>query len=380
MTVWRSFAANPGAAKDWEAMDELRRNRSVPQANVNLARFGHNSRLRSEPRALAAIAALLLTVVLAASGCGRGASVSTGNGPLRRNGEILFGAGHSQLYLMRPDGTHQRPLTSVPPGTSGVGWSPDGKRIAYSRLRNATGTQCDLYVMNTDGTHVRRLRHDGWCSDDPAWSPDGRRLAFVRRHPGANGKTSIWTMNVGGTDLRQVTHGYLDLNPAWSPDGTTIAFVNEGANRLDQVGIWLVDPDGGNERQLTTRDEDAGPDWSPDGEGGGPDWSPDGEWIAFSRQDGEYQSSVSGSTRFWVDICVSRPDGGDLRRLTKHAGENVAPAWSPDGKRIVFTSDRAHDEQDLYDVYVMSADGTRQERLTRRGAGALDWGPAVNGR
>jgi TolB protein len=169
-------------------------------------------------------------------------------------------------------------------------------------------------------------------------------------------------MNVDGTDLRQVTHGRLDQWPAWSPDGTTIAFVHG----LD--GIWLVDADGGNERQLTTHEED-----------GPPDWSPDGEWIAFSRQDGEYQSSVSGSTRFWVDICVIRPDGGDLRRLTRHAGENGAPAWSPDGKRIVFASDRAHDEQDLYDVYVMSADGTRQKRLTRRGAGVVDWGPAVNG-
>jgi TolB protein len=82
-------------------------------------------------------------------------------------------------------------MTSVPPGTSGVSWSPDGKRIAYSRSRNATGTQCDLYVMNTDGTHVRRLRHDGWCSDDPAWSPDGRRLTFVRSHRGVNYKFSI---------------------------------------------------------------------------------------------------------------------------------------------------------------------------------------------
>ena len=111
----------------------------MQRANVNLARFGHNTRLSSEPRAVAAVAALLLTVVLAASGCGGGASVSTGSGPLRRNGEILFGAGHSQLFLMKPDGTHQRPLTSVPPGTSGVSWSPDGKRIAYSRLRDARG-------------------------------------------------------------------------------------------------------------------------------------------------------------------------------------------------------------------------------------------------
>jgi TolB protein len=254
-------------------------------------------------------------------------------------------------------------MTSVPPGTSGASWSPDGKRIAYGRSRNAAGYQCDLYVANAEGTHARPLRHDRWCYSDPAWSPDGRRLAFSRRHPGVNGKTSIWTMNVGGTDLRQVTHGYLDLNPAWSPDGTTIAFVNDGPHRVEQYGIWLVDPDGSNERQLTTREEEDQPDWSPDG-----------EWIAFSRQDGEYQGN-SGSTRSWVDICVIRPDGSDLRRLTRHAGVNVWPAWSPDRKRIVFASDRAH--EDLMDIYVMNADGTRQQRLTRRGlfrTGSPDWG------
>jgi Tol biopolymer transport system component len=276
-------------------------------------------------RKLTLASTALLAIVFGAAGCGQGAGGPSGSSPPRRNGEILFVVGHSQLYLMRADGTHQRPMTSVPPDTSGASWSPDGKRIAYGRSRNA-GEQCDLYVANADGTHARRLRRDGWCSDHPAWSPDGRRLAFDRRQPGVDGKTSIWTINVGGTDLRQVTHGDLDLDPTWSADGTTIAFARAFH------GIWLVDADGSNERQLTTRGEDDQPDWSPDG-----------EWIAFSREDGEYQGST-GSTRAWVDICVIRPDGGDLRRLTRHAGVNFWPAWSPDGKRIVFQSDRAHED------------------------------------
>jgi TolB protein len=307
--------------------------------------------------------AVLLALVFSTSGCGH-ESARSSSGSLARNGDILFLSqrvrkSHSRLYFMRPDGTHQRPVMRLPPDVGELTWSPDGKRIAYSKARSPSG-ECQLYVMRADRTHIRRLTHDHWCYGDLTWSPEGRRLAFYQ-DPGA-GTYSISTINIDGTELRQLTRAglYLDTNPSWSPDGKTIVFARYVG---DPNPLWLVDADGSNERQLTT----------PRGDGDvQPDWSPDGDWIAFSRSDDPTEGRAG--TRYRHDIWLVRPDGTGLRQLTRHAGANWSPRWSPDGKRIVFASDRKH--SDLLDIYVMDADGGRQTRLT---AGtidnfSLDWG------
>lgn len=286
-----------------------------------------------------------------------------------RNGDILFMSlrarnGHYRLYLMRPDGTHQRPITRAPENVADPTWSPDGKWIAYETVETFKKPCTKLYVMRADGTRVRRLTHDVGCYGKPAWSPDGRRLAFDRRPRAGVGKLSIWTMNVNGSGLRRLTHpgGYsFDTSPAWSPDGTTIAFVRE-------IGeIWLIDADGGNERQLTT------PVRGTDGDAQ-PDWSADGSRIAFSRQDDPIYGG-RGGTQYRRDIFVIRSDGTGLRRLTRHAGANVSPAWSPNGKRIVFARDPKHVDGANMDINVMNADGKRQTRLTKGTIdnGSPDW-------
>jgi TolB protein len=271
-----------------------------------------------------------------------------------RNGDILFTSlrvpnGDSELYLMRPDGTHQRRLTHTRGFEDAPAWSRSGRRIAYVKDPQRGCPQ--IYLMRADGTHRRRLAHDRWCYGDPAWSPDGQRLAFCR-YRGTAGKVSIWTMNVNGTGLRRLTDGNLDRDPAWSPDGATIAFVRPR-------GIWLVDADGTHQRQLTKPPRH--PDAS-DEEDFAPNWSPDGAWIAFSRQH-EPHLGNSYMPRDRFDIYVIRPDGSGRRRLTRLSGVNVFPAWSPNGRRIAFASDRAH--EDRMDIYVMNANGTRQRRLTR---------------
>jgi TolB protein len=204
--------------------------------------------------------------------------------------------------------------------------------------------------MRANGTHARRLTHDRWCYGAPSWSPDGRRLAFTRRR--GLGKSSIWTMKVNGTGLHRLTRSTeSDQDPAWSADGKTIAFTP-----IYPSAIWLIEADAANERQLTRPPK---PDeWDGDFQ---PDWSPDGDWIAFSRSDDPIYGGRGTTLRH--DIFVVRPDGTGLRRLTRHAGANFWPAWSPDGKRIVFGSDRKH--TDLMDIYVMNANGSGQKRLTK---------------
>ena len=131
-----------------------------------------------------------------------------------------------------------------------------------------------------------------------------------------------------------------------------------------------MNADGTNQRQLTTPPASDSATYGADQE---PNWSPDGNWLAFSREH-EPHMGKTGSTAYRRDIYLIRPDGTGLQRLTRLDGANIEPAWSPDGKRIAFPSDRTR--QDLTDIYVMNADGTKQTRLTRTAdSGSPDWQP-----
>jgi len=332
------------------------------------------SRRRNEARARSAAAVAVLTLVCFAAGCGHGAGAPRSIGPARLNGEILFSM-NGRLQLMRPDGTHERSIPGTPRDVTDASFSPDGTRIAFVR---ELGGACParLYLMRADGTHVRPISGlvndpvmESPCFRHPAWSPDGRRLAFTED---VNlGLPSIFVRKVDGGpphELPGQSSERADGNPAWSPDGKTIAFDSGYGGSL-----WLMDADGSNERPLDTG--------APPCAGGGePAWSPDGQWIAFVGTTCKPQALHGGGKEHLSDIWLVRSDASDLRRLT-HADRRAwaahSPAWSPDGRRIVFVRlVKRTRYSDLTDIYVMNADGTGQQRLIRfpNYSIAPDWG------
>jgi Tol biopolymer transport system component len=122
--------------------------------------------------------------------------------------------------------------------------------------------------------------------------------------------------------------------------------------RLQNVILFLSDRDGGRQMHLIAPAGGAiaplYPDTNLPGSGviyGRPAISPDGRWIAFTMLG---------------DVWVARADGTDLRNLTQAPGEDVYPAWSPDGTRIAFGSDRDGD----YEIYVVNVDGTALLQVT----------------
>lgn len=154
------------------------------------------------------------------------------------------------LFVVDADGTSERQLTTgfTPAGeyTSGFSWSPDGRRLLYTRDvedRFGTATGGGLYLINADGTGRRLLRRSG---RGLAWSPDGRLIAIVL--PGAK-RRGIHLMQTDGRVVRRVTRGQ-DLRPVWSHDGKRIAFERypRGGYETD---VWVGNVDGSGTRNLT---------------------------------------------------------------------------------------------------------------------------------
>jgi Tol biopolymer transport system component len=260
--------------------------------------------------------------------------------------------GYQALCVVDADGSDERLLTNF--NALFPVWSPDGEKIAFQTDQDGNW---EVYVVDADGdAPVNLTRHpdlDAW----PSWSPDGSRILFYSTRPttlplGAIGpkvpplKPEVMVMNADGTDVRNLTqNAATDWFPFWSPDGTRIAFQSD----REGVGeVFLMNSDGSGQTNLT---RNAGLD-------GGPTWSPDGDKIAFvSERDGN------------PEIYVMNADGTGQMRLTNSPAWDAGPSWSPDGTRIAFESKR----DSGYRIYVMNADGTGQTRLTGETTGYPVW-------
>ena len=194
-----------------------------------------------------------------------------------------------------------------------IAWSRDGASVVYDT--NARG-RWELWRMSVDGgAEPERLEMAGDHSRQPAIAPAGDRLAFERASQGL----SIYKLRARGEPEPVLVSSAWDYNPQFSPDGRRIAFSSGRSGDVEE--IWLASADGSGARQLTH---------GPGTRQTLPAWSPDGRQIAFE----------STGANFRTDIWVIPADGGVPRRVTTDPGEESAPVWSRDGRRIYFLSDR----------------------------------------
>ncbi|MDQ3986808.1 MAG: hypothetical protein M3280_09970 [Actinomycetota bacterium] len=172
-----------------------------------------------------------------------------------------------RLYVMNSDGADMSAITDGGEQIVDFSWSPDGKKILYTRQTLAAKSRFayDLYTMDSDGTNATPLTQDG-RSMDGAWSPDGNRVAFASYTAGRFSERDIYVMNVDGSSRRLVlADPYVEEEPAWAPDGSELVFSDfDGRNRC---GLMVVRPDGTESRSLVDSTGNEGcpgsPAWSP---------------------------------------------------------------------------------------------------------------------
>ena len=301
----------------------------------------------------------------------------------------------AEVWLMDRDGHHQTRLIEAHDGFMAWNavWSPDGKRIAYTRLRLGNRPpvdipdEADIWVVDADGTHAHPLVEGPDWQWLPHWSPDGTWIAYTDEPEGgpwaAAGPAGfggggilgtglgfgssnpvrtyadIWRVRADGTGSpERLTDAPGDDRAAtYSPDGMQLAFDSTRAGGTD---IFVMGADGSSPRQLTFNH---GFTW-------GATWSPDGKAIAFNS----WQSNNQ-------DIYRMGADGRGTSRMTTDPAQELEPSWSPNGQRIAYRR-LSGEPRDGGDIWSMAADGSDPTELTRSPAtfddltsGGGAWGP-----
>lgn len=289
-----------------------------------------NSWLQADARSVPL--ALLLAGALALSGGGEGGQDAVAESgaptqPQTKRAQLAFVRG-ADLALANDRGKGLRVLTGeslpgtvIPTVSSGLSWSPDGSRIAVAAMEHPDEEEfgepertppSDIYLIEAGGSAAQRITAVG-DAHDPVFSPDGATIVFTRLSFGEGTplRAELWSVRLDGSPPTQLT----------------------------QVGAWRSDH--------------------------ASSFSPDGSQLAFTR------SALDPRTgRGRTAIHVASPDGSGDRVLLKRAAD---PAFSPNGKRIAFVSDRDRNgelcvgERCFFgaELYVARADGSGSDRLTR---------------
>jgi Tol biopolymer transport system component len=310
-----------------------------------------------KPLAIAVVAAVASLALACAAGDSHVRKVR--NGPI---GAPWQGEG---LFLIDPATARRRPIPHLARAQE-IAWSPDGRSLAFAFAGKVQGV--DVYTSRADGSGLRRVLRN---ASDPQWSPDGERLLVVRDVCtgyysdciGSDFRVDLYTVRLDGSELRHVTREPNGAEPAWSPDGKRIAFV---ANDGD---LYLMDADGDRQRRLFR------------GQFVGVAWSPDGSKLAVD---------IVGRAPNFGDIGVVDVRTGRLTNLTHRPGQESSPAWSPDGRKIVFLADMncgwtgkcapEPGAEGPRELWLMDADGRHLRQLTRNGGLGYDppaWQPRL---
>ncbi len=228
----------------------------------------------------------------------------------------------------------------------------------------------DIFVMRADGTDVRQLTNDTMEERHPAWSPDGKKILYESqresavRGPAFFRSTDLFVLHLDGSRVFNLTATptHRESRGAWSPDGKTIAYT-----RSDSSGtqIFLVNADGSNPRPLRPRD--------PNFVDEAPAWSPDGSRIVFSA--GNVNHPPFAAT--YVILSVGADGSNPLILTGLGYASNRFPAWSPDGSRIVYTTDLTEESWGKYNrqnIAMMNSDGSAKTILTRDSRGRNETG------
>ncbi len=256
-------------------------------------------------------------------------------------------------------------------------FSGDGSRLVFQSKRD--GRECDqIYTMRADGTGTRMVSNGTGRTTCSYFFPNGKRVLYASTHLAARecpprpdfsrgyvwpiyASFDIFTARPDGTGIKRLTatDGY-DAEATISTDGRRIVFTSTRDGDLD---IYTMDADGRHVRRLTT---ELGYD-------GGAFFSRDGKRIVYRAYHPKTDAEIARYKQKLAEhviepnvfeIWVMDADGRNKRQVTRLGAASFAPYFFPDGQRIIFASNVNDPRQRNFDLYVVNTDGTNLERVT----------------
>ena len=231
----------------------------------------------------------------------------------KREGRYRWALDDYDIFAIGVNGQGLQRLTATPGYDAEATISPNGKTIVFTSVKDG---DLDIYAMNLDGTHLRRLTTEIGYDGGAFFSPDSQRVVYRASHPSRPdevenyrrllaqnlvepSRLEIYVMNADGSGKRQVTNnGASNFAPSFHPDGKRIIF----SSNLPHLSLPL--------------------------EGGGSGMRPT------------------------FHLYLVNDDGTGLEQITVAGRFNSFPMFSPDGKKLVWVSDRNANEQGEFNIFL----------------------------
>jgi TolB protein len=267
------------------------------------------------------------------------------------------------LFLTTPEGGEPVQFTESKANEVTPAWSPDGSRIAFVVTEDVDDGPSDIYTVHADGGDLRLLTPTDDCATDPSWSPDGQTILYLSGECG--GELFAFMMDSDGDHPRKVS-ATPAVWPDWSPDGRIVyeaPLVPHGSD----TALFVTDAEGKYPKRLDLGSLPSGSEAR---------WSPSGDQIAYSGTSGDPDSD--NPSEWNEDIFVINADGTGGRRVVDTPGnDHWPPAWSPDGRQLLYTADGAENSSTLGNLLLVDLQTLQIKPLAGTPCQCLfpDWRP-----
>jgi Tol biopolymer transport system component len=259
-------------------------------------------------------------------------------------------------------------------------WSPDGKRLIFQSTRD--GASCDqIYIMNADGSGLHRVSTGEGRTTCGYFLPDGKNIIYASTHaagaacppPADRSHGYVWAVYPSydlylATDAGRITRR-LTSEPGYDAEATVnwktrkIVYTSLASGDLELSSMNL---DGSGRRQLT---HETGYD-------GGAVFSRDGKKLVWRANHPKTPEAIDAykkllaqglTTPMKMELYIADADGGHARRITDFGCASFAPTFTPDGRRILFASNKNECDSPQFELFLVDLDGGNLEQVTSFG-------------